>query len=175
MDKILNAKYNFLRVEDAPFIGGYKTGSLNDGEPTIFINLEAIIHVVKDCENKTEAFHDILLQTLTHEFCHSLQEWLGKEYDELEVEKILGAYNDKWNVFEAEEGEDEEDAFNYPAEDFLRIMDESKATTIEEFKEEMNKVFMGERNWYEAKKKHELEKSKEGKDNSKAGVIQTDV
>jgi predicted nucleic acid-binding protein len=43
-------------------------------------------------------FRDILLLATSHEFSHGFKERENKTYSEQEIEEILGAYNEKWNV-----------------------------------------------------------------------------
>ena len=142
---------------DGGFVGAYKTGSLTQGEPVLMFNLDFLCEGLAEEKDKAEGFKDAMLQTLTHEFCHSMQEWLGKEFDEMEVEKILGAINERWNVFAGEQQpEDEEwiDQQVFKISDFLNWMNGSKAQTFQEFKDEVNELFKPVRLWIEAHEKH---------------------
>jgi hypothetical protein len=83
-----------------------------------------------------------------------MQEMLDKEYDELEVERVLGAYKPTWNTFEAPDEYTEMDTV-FAVEDFLEWMEGSKSTTLEEFKAEINDLFIADKLWKEAKIKHQ--------------------
>lgn len=158
--KDFKTTFKFYRNDDAPYVGAYRVGSLTNGEPTIMFNLDFEFQLLNNepKEKRLQFFKDGLLQTLTHEFCHALQEWLGKEFDELEVEKILGAYNEKWNVFEAENADEQpEDVFKIS--ELLRWLDSTNAATVEEFKAELNDVFMAHRLWIEAEGKSKEEQN----------------
>ncbi len=118
----LSTTFKFYNDNDAPYFAAYKVGSLTNGEPTIMFCMDAAMQVVKDDDDKLETFLDIALSTITHEFCHAMQEWLGKEFDELEVEKILGAYNERWNVFNAEPST-QDDQMVFGVNDFLEQLE----------------------------------------------------
>ncbi|MEO5991291.1 MAG: hypothetical protein ABIP68_06610, partial [Ferruginibacter sp.] len=105
----LQTTFKFYKNDEAFYFGAYRAGSLTNGEPTIMFCMDAIVDIVQHEEDKTAEFKDRMLSIITHEFCHSMQEWLDKEFCELEVEKILGAYNEKWNVFNAEAPDEEMD------------------------------------------------------------------
>lgn len=163
----LKTTFKFYNDNDAPYFGGYKNGSITNGEPTLMFCMDAVLSVIKDDTDKAESFKDIALATLTHEFCHSMQEWLGKEFDELEVEKILGAYNEKWNVFNAEEPEGQETA-SFAIYDLLDWMDgtvpldtrsDDYKEGVNDFKEELKKIFAPMVLWHEANKKDADEKA----------------
>lgn len=162
----LETTFKFYKVDDAPYFGAYKVGSLTDNDPTLMFSLEAIIHAIKDDNDKTETFKDIMLSTLTHEFCHSMQEWLGKEFDELEVEKILGAYNDKWNVFEAEQPQ-EDDGAVFQISEFLTALDGLELDAgfsghhhdgANMMKDKIRELFAPMMLWHEAEKRNAAEK-----------------
>lgn len=120
----LKTTFIFLKNDDGPYVGAYRTGSLKNGQPTILFNMEAIIHALKDEKEKAEFFKEELLQTATHEFCHAMQEWLNKEYDEAEVERILGLYKKEWELSaEDEAAAIEQDPTVFNVEDFLDCLD----------------------------------------------------
>ena len=75
----LETTFKFYNDNDAPYFGAYRTGSLTNGEPTLMFCMDAAMNVIKEDTDKGEAFRDIALSTLTHEFCHAMQEWLGKD------------------------------------------------------------------------------------------------
>jgi hypothetical protein len=161
----LNTIFKFYKNDDAPYIGAYAVGSLTNNEPTIMFNMEVVIDVVKEEKDKVEIFKDVLLSTLTHEFCHSMQEWLDKEFDELEVEKILGAYNEKWNVFESEC--EEQDPMSFNVMEFLELADaispeDDKSFEYKQgandYKKAMLELFGPMLLWYKAEKQDREEK-----------------
>lgn len=156
----LKTNFTIIKSDGSPFYGAYKTGSLNNNEPVVILNIEAIVEAIKEDTDKAQSFKDILLSTITHEFCHSMQEWLDKEYDELEVEKILGAYNEKWNVFNATAQDEESGMDNvFKISEFLDWMDRSKAITFKQFKDEVNEMFKPIILWMDAFKKDKEEKN----------------
>lgn len=161
--KTLKTTFRFYNDNDAPYFGAYKIGSLTNGEPTLMFCMDAVLSVIKDDTDKGETFRDIALSTITHEFCHAMQEWLGKEFDELEVEKILGAYNEKWNVFNAEP-EDEDAGMQFKVSELLEAMDNMDKTVdgrTDEFcagyfdlKNQIHELFAPLVLWHEAEKKN---------------------
>jgi hypothetical protein len=148
--------FKFYAVEGQPYVGAYRVGSFKEGSPQIMFAMDFFTYTLKDVpkEEQTEAFKDGLLQTITHEFCHAMQEMLDREYDELEVERVLGAYKPTWNTFEAPDEYTEMDTV-FAVEDFLEWMEGSKSTTLEEFKAEINDLFIADKLWKEAKIKHQ--------------------
>ncbi len=163
----LNTTFRFYNDNDAPYFGAYKIGSLTDGEPTIMFCMDAVMDVIKEDTDKAELFKDIALSTLTHEFCHSMQEWLGKEFDELEVEKILGAYNERWNVFNAEPA-DEDDGMVFKVTDLLTELDNMELDEncsifhhrgADMMKDKIRQLFAPLLLWHESEKQNKLEKS----------------
>ena len=135
--KELKTTFTFLVNDDGPYVGAYRTGSLKNGNPTILFNMEAIFHAVKGDKEKSKTFKEALLQTATHEFCHAMQEWLGKEYDEAEVERILGLYKKEWELSaEDEAAEIEQDPTVFNVEDFLDCLDgiQPEADKTDEYK-----------------------------------------
>lgn len=161
--------FKFYRNDDAPYVGAYRVGTMTNGEPTIMFNMDFEFQLLKDVPigERASQVQDGMLQTLTHEFCHALQEWLGKEFDELEVEKILGAYNEKWNVFQAEEPEDTPQP-SFRISDFLEWMNSVDANSAEDFKAAVNDLFMAHRLWIEAEQKANKEQNDAGCDTTKA-------
>lgn len=164
----LKTTFKFLKNDEAFYVGAYVPGSLTEGEPTLLFNVECMIDAVKGEEEKGEIFRDILLSTATHEFCHAMQEWLQKEFDELEVEKILGQYNEKRNVLEAEGTE--EDAPVFRINDLLEWLDQYETAEedpieykngTEDLKNAIRQIFSGFVLWKEAEEKHKVEKQAE--------------
>lgn len=162
----IKTTYRFYNDNDAPYFGAYKTGSLTNGVPTLMFCMDAVLSVIKDDEDKSESFKDIALSTLTHEFCHSMQEWLGKEFNELEVEKVLGAYSEKWNVFNAEPAEEEDEPV-FKISELLDAMEDMKLAP--EFsshyhlgagmmKDKIKKLFYPMVLWHESEKQNKTEK-----------------
>lgn len=150
--------FKFYAVEGAPYIGAYRTGSFKNGEPQIMFAMDFHTWTLKDeKEELIEYFKDGMLQTITHEFCHAMQEMLDKEFDELEVERCLGAYKPTWNVFDAPEGEPETEAV-FAVSDFVKFMDNTKAETVQELKDQINEIFYGHRLWVEAAEKNKIMK-----------------
>jgi len=147
--------FKFYAVEDAPYIGAYRCGSLNNGEPQLMFAMDFHTWTLKDTpkEELLEDFKDGMLQTISHEFIHALQEMLDKEYDELEVEKCLGAYKPTWNVFDAPADEEMPETV-FKISDLLEWSNNSDAKTVDEFKEQLNGLFMAHRLWIEAEKKN---------------------
>lgn len=161
----IKTTFKFYNDNDAPYFGAYKVGSLTNGEPTLMFCMDAVLSVIKDSKDKGESFRDIALSTLTHEFCHSMQEWLGKEFNELEVEKILGSYNEKWNVFNAEPV-NENEGIVFKIDELLEHMD--TLTEVEgesddfnrgynHFKNQIQQLFAPMLLWHEANKQNESE------------------
>lgn len=163
---IQSLTFRFYNDNAAPYFGAYKTGSLSAGEPTLMFCMDAALRVISEEESKSDALKDIMLQTLTHEFCHAMQEFLGKEFDELEVEKILGAYNEKWNVFEAENA-DEKDPAVFSIPELLTALDglqpdetsDDFVKGYEQVKDEVRSLFAPHVLWHEAEKKHVASKA----------------
>jgi hypothetical protein len=147
--------FKFYAVEDAPYIGAYRCGSLNNGEPQLMFAMDFHTWTLKDTpkEELSADFKDGMLQTISHEFIHSMQEMLDKEYDELEVEKCLGAYKPTWNVFDAPADEEMPETV-FKISDLLEWSNNSDAKTVDEFKEQLNSLFMAHRLWIEAEKKN---------------------
>lgn len=154
----MKATFRFYFADgDAPFYGGYKAGSMTEGEPVIFFNCEAILKHIKDepSEERLADFKEITLSTITHEFCHAMQEWLNMEFDELQVEKILGAYNERWNVFSgAEEISEQDDEAVFGINDMLRYLDNEPES---ELKTKLLHLFNAQDLWRKAHEKHRLE------------------
>jgi len=147
----IKATFHFYAVENQPYIGAYRAGSFTEGNPQIMFAMDFHTYTLKDIskEELTDSFKDGVLQTLTHEFCHAMQEMLDKDFDELEVEKILGAYKSTWNVFEAPGAEElPEEVFKIS--DLLRWIDNVDCETAADFKDALNNLFMGHRQWIEA-------------------------
>lgn len=151
----IKTTFRFYNDNDGPYFGAYKTGSMTDGNPTIMFNMDAALQILKDEEDLTTELQDHAMQTITHEFIHSLQEWLGKEMDEYEVEKILGSYNEKWNAFNVEQENPDDSPANdvFKIGDFINWMNASKATTATELKEEIRELFKPVILWIEAEQK----------------------
>ena len=165
----LETTFKFYNDNDAPYFGAYRTGSLTNGEPTLMFCMDAAMNVIKEDTDKGEAFRDIALSTLTHEFCHAMQEWLGKEFNELDVERILGAYNEKWNVFNAEHAE-EEDGMQFKINELLQYMDnlndvdgrtDEYAAGYYDFKKQIQQLFAPMLLWHESEKQDKAEKSEQ--------------
>jgi hypothetical protein len=161
----IKTTFKFYNDNDAPYFGAYKTGSLTNGEPTIMFCMDGAMSVIKDETDKGEAFKDMALSTLTHEFCHAMQEWLGKEFDELEVEKILGAYNERWNVFNSEPAEEDNEPI-FKIGELLTTLDsmndvdgrtDEYAAGYYDFKKQIQTMFFPYMKWHEAEKKNSLE------------------
>lgn len=147
--------FKFYAVEGAPYIGAYRCGSLNNGEPQIMFAMDFHTWTLKDTpkEELSADFKDGMLQTISHEFIHAMQEMLDKEYDELEVEKCLGAYKPTWNVFDVPVEEEIPETV-FKISDLLEWVNNSEAKTVDEFKEQLNNLFMAHRLWIEAEKKN---------------------
>lgn len=141
------ATFKFYAVTDAPFVGAYKTGSFKEGEPVIMFSMDFFTETMSEIppEERLEEFKDGLLQTLTHEFCHAMQEYLNKEYDEFEVDRIISLYKPSWNVVDQITKEDVDGQFSI--QEFLQFMDEDNSADLEEFKNKINVMWMGFRNW----------------------------
>lgn len=139
----LQTNFKFLISENKIYAGAYQVGSLNKGEPKIFLNMEAVIEAISDENEKSELFKDFILQLATHEFAHAMQEWLEKEYDEAEVKKIVESYNEKWKQSE-QESEQQEPPQVFVISDMLRFLDNSQAKTVEELKKELHDLFYPE-------------------------------
>ena len=84
---------------DFPAMGAFALDSTKDGAPFIRFNMEAFVyHAVNsgDDVDKKELIKDSILEVLTHEFCHSLQEYMGMELSEDVVDNILSKYKQEW-------------------------------------------------------------------------------
>ncbi len=102
--KRLKTKFVFRKMDyRIPGFGGYAAGSLTSGEANILFGMDALIEAYQGEPNANKDFRDNMLFTLTHEFCHSMQEFLEKEYDEYEVDKILAQINPAWDAPRPEE------------------------------------------------------------------------
>jgi len=156
-DMDFKTTFKFYAVGDVPFIGAYRCGSLNNGEPQIMFAMDFHTWTLKDTpkEELSQDFKDGMLQTISHEFIHAMQEMLDKEYDELEVEKCLGAYKPTWNVFDATQDEEMPETV-FKISDLLEWSNNSDAKTVDEFKEQLNSLFMAHRLWIESEKKNKL-------------------
>lgn len=127
----LESTIQIIATEDSPYFGAYKVGSLTRGNPVVLFNIKAVISALQDTTEPSPVFRDLVLQVVSHEVIHSLQEWLEMEFDELQVEKILGAYNPDWNVFEAEGDRDNQTQFGI--EEFLDRLEEMQPDKTGEF------------------------------------------
>lgn len=79
--------------------GGFVKGSLLKGDPTIILNIRAIFGDLFDeggnlLPIESSERKNLLLETLTHEFCHSMQELLNMEFSENQVEEIIEHYRE---------------------------------------------------------------------------------
>lgn len=154
----IKTTFKFYAVENVPFIGAYRCGSFNEGEPQIMFAMDFATYTLKDEPkgNLSETFKDMMLQTLVHEFAHAMQEMLDKDYNELEVEKILGAYKPTWNVFEASDNDEMPEAV-FAIEDFLEWLSTNKAQNTEDLKAEINDLFMAHKLWIDAERQSKEE------------------
>lgn len=147
-----------LKIErnDSPyFIGAYNADL---SQPTIMLNVEAIIHAYKDeksWKEMADGVKDTMLSTLTHEFCHIMQQFLDKEFDELEVEKTLGLYNENWNVFNAEKDEQDEPSFNL--RQLIEFIRGDESETAQELKDKIEYLFRPHILWIDAEDKYNAE------------------
>lgn len=153
------AKFKFYAVEGKPYIGAYRCGTFKEGEPQIMFAMDFHTWTLKECpkEELVADFKDGILQTITHEFCHAMQEMLDKDYDELEVERIMGAYKPIWNTFDLPEDDPMPETV-FKISDFLNWVDASDASSVEKFRNEINELFEAHRLWIEAERKDKLEK-----------------
>lgn len=149
-----------LYAENGPFVGGYKVGSLTRKRPILLFNLDFAASLLINSENKRAEFFDTILQTLMHEFGHAMQEWLDLQFDEYQVEKILGHFNERWNVFNKEQQAEEEGIGSevFKIVDLIKWVQQSQANTVEEFKEEIKQLFLPVILWLEAEEKAKAEK-----------------
>lgn len=152
-DLNLEATFNFLVLENPNFKSAYGEGTVHFGQPVVLVNMEAIIKAIYDekGELSVEDFKDGVLRSVSHEFIHAMQEWLGKEFDEYETETILGLYKEKWNTL-SESREDIDDAV-VGISDMLDLIESTEATTVEEFKGKIKDVFSSYTLWKEANDK----------------------
>ena len=140
--------FKFYAVTNESFAGAYKVGSFNEGEPILMFNMDFASTILDETpkEAQTEEFKEMILQTLTHEFCHSMQEFLNLTYDEYQVESILGAYKEDWKANDNSEKYEP----SFLISDFLNFMDNDESKDLQEFKDKMNHLFMAQRNWFES-------------------------
>jgi len=148
----MKISFKIIRNDSPYFIGAYNA---NLEDPAIMLNVEAYIDAYKDEQiaDMTEAIKDGFLQTLTHEFCHAMQQFLNKEFDELEVEKTLELYNAKWNVFKAQDdGEENEPSFSL--RQLIEFIRGDKSITADELKSKIEHIFKPYINWIDAEDKY---------------------
>lgn len=156
MNKI---RFEFLATEDAPFIGAYRAGSFNEGKAQIMFSMDFFTYLLKDEEkqNLLPEFKDGIIQTISHEFIHALEEFIGREVDEYKVEKCLEAYKPSWGVFnESIEGEIEEGVLSI--KDLLEFIENDKSKNINDLKKKLNQTFKAEKHWIEAVEKDGVNK-----------------
>ena len=105
--------YHFTNEGESqlPAMGAFRLGSMKNLQPFIRFNMEAFayhVHNSDDIPDKKEFIKECLLEVLTHEFCHSLQEYFDMELSEDVVEGILARYKDSWAAKPSEEEPEEE-------------------------------------------------------------------
>lgn len=152
-------KFEFYATEDAPFIGAYRAGSFNEGKAQIMFSMDFFTFLLKDEEkgNLLPEFKDGIIQTISHEFIHALEEFIGREVDEYKVEKCLEAYKPSWGVFnESIEGEIEQGIISI--KDLLEFIDDYKSSNLSEFKNKVKQMFQAEKHWIEAVEKDGVNK-----------------
>ena len=154
--------FKFHSVTGMPAAGGYKVGSLNNGQPTILFSMDFITWTIKD-EPKTEwhkALKDAFMQISMHEFGHAMQEFLDIEYDELQVEKIMNEYEPSWAALDENSLEEITEGKVFAIDDMLDWIDSSRAKTADELKSEIKNLFLGHTNWVNAKNRFNDDDSK---------------
>ncbi len=131
--KRLKTKFVFRKLDyNVPAFGGYETGSLKAGEPHILFGMDVLIEAYQGEPNANKDFRDSMLSILTHEFCHSMQEFLEKEYDEYEVDKILAQINPAWSAARPEEYD-----ATFSISELLEFFNANKGPHLEEAMKEL--------------------------------------
>jgi len=152
----LKTKFKFYSVpEEMNYLGAYRMGSLTeDNEAKLFLNMDAIFRIADSDEIKDKAdfIKDEVLRTCTHEFAHSMQEWLNKEYSENEVERVLAEYKKEWESDVTEDTEYQGSTIKvYELLDWLDDLPKDK-----DVREALNELFYAENNWRKAQQELNL-------------------
>ena len=74
---------------DIPAFAGYLSGSVREPEIKVVVNIEAMVNAVADKENEI-TFEQIFVTSVAHELLHAVQELYRRDFDEEEVERVLG-------------------------------------------------------------------------------------
>lgn len=73
---------------DIPAFAGYISGSVEEPEAKIIVNIEAMVNAAVDEDNEI-SFEELFTTSVVHEMLHAIQELYHREFDEEEVEQIL--------------------------------------------------------------------------------------
>lgn len=149
----LEATFKFFVQENENFKAAYAGGTLQFGVPIVLVNMSTILKASYNEESGLDydGFKDELLRTVTHEFIHAMQEWLGKEFDEKETEEILGTFKEHWNTLK--KAKDEIDEKVVGVRDLFQLVNSIEAETVTEFKEKLSEPFEPILRWMEANQK----------------------
>lgn len=72
-----------------PAFGAYFAGSVKTGTARILLNIDALLWSMVD-EGERGDFRRAVIDTLTHEFVHALEDHFGLLFDEELVERSIG-------------------------------------------------------------------------------------
>lgn len=76
------------RDNSLPAFAAWCAGSL-ESEGAILLNVRAHFDAARDLDDDAFA---LMMQTLTHEFGHALEEYFGREFDEERVQQLAESY-----------------------------------------------------------------------------------
>jgi hypothetical protein len=85
-------KIAIANADNENFAGAYLSGSIKDEEGVMFLNLK----MIAEHANNTKEYIDGIHETVVHEFCHLMQDFLNKDMSELETDRILKGLNPAW-------------------------------------------------------------------------------
>jgi hypothetical protein len=96
IDKVV---YTFTNEneENIPAMGSFRLGTMKEGRPWVFFNMEALLYHSKEevPAERLEIVKEGILELCVHEFAHSMQEYLDMELSEAVVDRILANYTEK--------------------------------------------------------------------------------
>lgn len=68
-----------------------------EGEARVLLNIEATFHASADHNINPKYF---LIENIMHEVGHALEEYMGLNFSEKEIEQIIDSYRKKYNIDE---------------------------------------------------------------------------
>lgn len=96
----MKTTFKIYRDDDLPAFAGWVANSLKSNNPTILMNVEITMSPWFDQEDGNEIEIDtnerklMIIENLMHEFGHAMQEYLDREFNEEELEKIIEDYRE---------------------------------------------------------------------------------